>query len=142
MGKGKKVLVYDLNGKLVAEFGSVLAAARHYNTHHANILYWIRVSSTKQNLKFVFEDSRDYNHNTKYNMYRDVRRKKDVELDRDKFPILSYEVKFKRVSITPCPYAEYPKPMIGSWKCQRCRSFKGINRNTHEVACNRQFDLK
>lgn len=59
----------------------------------------------------------------------------DTELNREKYLILKYEVRNLRECITPCPFKEAPKPMIGSAKCIKCGSFKGRNRTTHEVAC-------
>ena len=59
----------------------------------------------------------------------------DTELNREKYLILKYEVRNLRECITPCPFKEYSKPMIGSAKCIKCSSFKGRNRTTHEVAC-------
>lgn len=61
----------------------------------------------------------------------------DVELNREKYRIMPYEVRDKRVCITPCPLREPPRPKIGSVECMRCPSNKGRNRKTHEVACNR-----
>lgn len=58
-----------------------------------------------------------------------------TELDRSKYLIMKYEVRNLRECITPCPFKEYPKPMIGSAMCMKCGSFKGRNRTTHEVAC-------
>lgn len=62
----------------------------------------------------------------------------DDELD-PKFHILDYEVKNLRVSITPCPFKGYPKPMIGSGACLKCSSFRGRNKTKHQVACNRSY---
>ena len=59
----------------------------------------------------------------------------NTELNRDKYLILKYEVRNLRECITPCPFKEAPKPMIGSAMCMKCGSFKGRNRKTHEVAC-------
>ena len=59
----------------------------------------------------------------------------NTELNRDKYLILKYEVRNFRECITPCPFKESPKPMIGSAACIKCSSFKGRNRTTHEIAC-------
>lgn len=64
---------------------------------------------------------------------------KEVELDRENCNIIRYEVRNKCECITPCPHMLPPKTMVGSFKCQKCASFKGINRKTHEVACKRQY---
>lgn len=61
----------------------------------------------------------------------------DVELNREKYHIVPYEVINKRVCITPCPFMQHPKKLVGSGKCIKCGSFRGRNKKTHEVACNR-----
>lgn len=82
---------------------------------------------------------------TKWQMYR-ARKKsydkrnylnEDVELDKEKYRTIPYEVRNLRESITPCPFKEYPKPMVGSVQCVRCTSFRGRNKQSHEVACCR-----
>lgn len=62
----------------------------------------------------------------------------DVELD-SKYHLISYEVRNLRVSITPCPFKEHPKPMVGSGACLKCTSFRGRNREKHQVACKRCY---
>ena len=62
----------------------------------------------------------------------------DVELE-PKFLIIKYEVINLRESITPCPFRDTPKPMVGSGKCLMCTSFRGRNKKIHAVACNRHY---
>lgn len=59
----------------------------------------------------------------------------DVELNHDKYAIVSYEVINLRVCVTKCTVMEHPQPFVGSAKCARCTYFKGRNKMTHEVAC-------
>lgn len=65
-------------------------------------------------------------------------RPKETVLNREKYNIISYEVRNKVECITPCPYMLSPKTLVGSTRCQKCTSFRGSNRKTHEVACKRQ----
>lgn len=65
-----------------------------------------------------------------------VFRSDDTELD-TKYRIVTYKVRNLRECITPCPHRDNPKPMIGSVNCVRCSSFRGRNKETHQVACNR-----
>lgn len=60
----------------------------------------------------------------------------DVELDREKYIIVPYEVRDLRVCITKCTYREFPQPLVGSADCVKCPFFKGRNKKTHEVACS------
>lgn len=64
---------------------------------------------------------------------------KEVVLDRERYLILKYEVRNIVQCITPCPFMLAPKAMIGSPRCQQCSSFRGRNKSTHEVACNRKM---
>lgn len=71
--------------------------------------------------------------------------KKEVvykELDRENYNIIPYEVRNAIQCITPCPFMEAPKFMVGSVQCQRCNSFRGRDTRTHEVACNRSYNGK
>lgn len=65
-----------------------------------------------------------------------VFRSDDAVLD-TKYRIVTYQTRNLRECITPCPYRDNPKPMIGSVNCVRCSSFRGRNKVTHQVACNR-----
>ena len=134
----KPVIVKDLDGNLIHRFGSVKEAARHYDVRHANVLYWIRTDYTKNGLVFSFENPEDHAHHTPYNMYHKLKHTEDVELDRE-FTILKYDIKFGRVSITPCPFRQFPKPKVGSGACQACSHFRGRDRRTHEVACSKIY---
>lgn len=66
-------------------------------------------------------------------------RYKEVELDRERYLILKYEVRNIVQCITPCPFMLAPKAMVGSPRCQQCSSFRGRNKETHEVACKRKL---
>lgn len=134
----KPVIVTDIDGNFVHRFDSVKDTARHYNVRHANVLYWIRTDYIKNGLVFTFENPKDKAHHTPYNMYHKVKHTEDVELDRE-FTILKYDVKFGRVSITDCPFSQYPKPKVGSGASQGCSHFRGRDRRTHEVACSKTF---
>jgi len=60
----------------------------------------------------------------------------DIELNSEKYSIVSYELVFGRLCITPCPYREAPKPKVGSGLCMDCPSFRGRNRTKQQVACS------
>lgn len=126
--KGKPVVVHDLEGNILERFETVHAVARHYNVLHPNVLYWIRNNRVRDGKVFSFENESDYEHHTRYNLYHPIKHFEDAELDRDSYKIVPYEVKFMRVSITPCPYKDFPKPMVGSMGCQACRYFKGLDK--------------
>lgn len=51
---------------------------------------------------------------------------------------ISYEKNSFGVCITPCPYFEHPKPMIGSARCQGCAFFEDIDRKQQQVACKKK----
>lgn len=70
-------------------------------------------------------------------------KEKITDNDRDKYTILPYEVIYKHICVTPCPYSEEEKkPLIGSSTCANCSRFRGRDKSTHEVACSFKFYAK
>lgn len=69
-----------------------------------------------------------------------VKRTKETTLNKQ--TLISYQKNTFGVCITPCPYYEAPKPMVGSAKCQSCGSFIGMYKSTLEVSCKRKLNLK
>ena len=137
--KGKPVVAKNLEGEIVNRYESLLDVSRKLNVLHPNVLYWIRTGYIKNGLKYEFENKEDNTPFTPYCYYH-TKPIEDAELDRSKYNVIKYEVINKRVSITPCPYKRHPKPMVGSGLCQRCSSYRGRNRKTHEVACFKAND--
>lgn len=137
MSKGRKqVDVFDENEELLEQYESIQAAAMHYGVNHCTILYWIGAQRPKNGRIFRFHNE-EYSSSRHIYRYYHVKATDDKVLDKENNTILKYEVINKRVSITPCPFKEYPKPMVGSGLCVRCNSFRGRNRKDHEVACCR-----
>ena len=69
-----------------------------------------------------------------------VKRTKETTLNEQ--TLIRYQKDTFGVCITPCPYSEAPKPMVGSAKCQLCGSFIGISKSTLEVSCKKRLNLK
>ena len=69
-----------------------------------------------------------------------VKRTKEATLNEQ--TLISYQKNTFVVCITPCPYYESPKPMVGSARCQSCASFIGMYKSTLEVSCKKRFNLK
>lgn len=137
--KGKPVIAKDLEGKIVNRYESIHDVSRKLNVLHPNVLYWIRTGYVRNGLTYEFENKEDNTPFTPYCYYH-TKPIEDAELDRSKYNVIKYEVVNKRVSITPCPYKRHPKPMVGSGLCQKCSSYRGRNRKTHEVACFKSRD--
>lgn len=139
--KRKPIIVRNVDGSVHKRYASVKETAKDYNTGHFNVLYWIKSKMVKDGRTFEFENPSDYKEGGycyKRTRYQSTTTK-DSELN-PKYTILSYETKCPKVHITPCPFHESPKPMIGSAKCQMCGSFRGINRVNKQVACNRAYN--
>lgn len=49
--------------------------------------------------------------------------------------LVRYDTSQIHVCITPCPYAEAPKPMVGSASCMRCSCFLGKDTEKKIVRC-------
>lgn len=123
------------NGEIVHEFETVRDAANHFGLHHSTICYRVHRGFFFDGLKFHYR-MRPTKRECKIKATRCEYKDDDVELDREKYKIVPYEVRFGRVSITRCPFKRYPQPLVGSGECMRCSSFKGRNKKTHEVACS------
>lgn len=131
----KKVDLCNLDGDVVKTFDSVSDAAKEFDVTHCAILYWIGTNNPKNGFTFKFHNEEDKS-SSNYQYYK-ARPIKEKEVNREKYNVIKYEVINKRVSITPCPHRRYPRPMVGSAACMKCRYFRGRNRQSHEVACNR-----
>lgn len=130
-------IVEDINGNVVGEYDSIANMAESYGVTHTTIRYRIRMERPFDGLYFKLAD------NSKIQvpesiLKKDVYEDDDVVLDREKYKILSYQTK-NHVCITPCPFLQSPKPMIGSGRCMYCTSFRGRNIKTNEIACNRKY---
>ena len=124
-------------------FTHVREAAKFAGVRQTTMSYRIRARSVDKNgYYYIAEDLTPEQLERKASRLKNPPPKEyksdDMELD-GRYHILKYEVRNLRVSITPCPYRRYPKPMVGSGECQKCTSFKGRNKQTHEVACKRQY---
>lgn len=143
MNKGVKVRATNIVDNTQLFFDSVKEAAVHANVTPPSMSHRIRacmVDSRGFLYEYVSEDfSQLSERQLRYrkDKLNDFRYSDDdVNLSDGRYKILSYEVKSKRVCITPCPYKGYPKPFVGSLKCLKCSSFRGRNKKTHQVACN------
>lgn len=134
----KPVLECDEDGEVIARYDSVKDVARAKDTSHSNILYWIRSGYMKDGSIYRFENPEDEHCAYTYNTYHKQKDGIPIELDRNQYTILPYEVKFGRICITPCPFKEHPKPMVGSGNCARCGQFRGRDIANHEIACSRK----
>lgn len=134
---GRKVLVKNSNGDIIEEYNSATEAANHYGINSSTMSYRAKTGFQKDGKTFTYDSnqlppSRRKRSMPKHEQFQDD----DVELNRNKYAIVPYEVKDGRICITPCPFHNYPKPLVGSGKCINCSSFRGRNKKTHEVACN------
>ena len=133
MRKTIPVALFDMDGNEVARYGSIKECAQFFGIHHATLTYHIVKGNRKNGLlcKYIEEDVKPPESLIK------SKPKPSKELDADKYRIIEYGVRFKRVCITPCPFKEgMEKILVGSYKCQKCPSFRGIDRENHKVACN------
>lgn len=63
----------------------------------------------------------------------------DIELDRERYTIIPYQTRYERLCITPCPFITgNERPFVGSTRCASCKSFRGRNRKTQEIACKKR----
>lgn len=152
----------EKDGKVETIFPAIHEAARTLGKHVSSIK--ARISSGRAVkgilLRYITQEetdrirqmaidmlSRDMEEKERIRLEEEAARKKaerlaaieeeeDVELDGEKYTILSYEMVAGRVCVTPCPYKDAPKPKVGSSLCMACGSFHGRNRRKKQVACS------
>ena len=103
-----------------------------------------RAKTCSVNCKFHGRSEKNKKQKSRESIAKEQPKKKIkfVELDRESFQIIPYQVKYGCISITPCPNRLSPKPLVGGMDCQKCSSFNGIDRYKKEVACNKLRNLK
>lgn len=133
-------IVEDAEGNVVAEYSSIKSVAKDYGITQATMRY--RIMTGKVYNGFVFKLA---NKNEKIQLsnpltksQRKSLKKTDTIVDRDKYRIIKYEMKY-HICITPCPYMQYPKYMVGSGRCLSCSHFRGRDIETNEIACSKKF---
>lgn len=137
----KPVLKVDLCGNVITRYNSVLDAAKENHCGHAAMIYRIRSGCIINNkIMFRFERPEDEDFDIReWGCKRKKTKEAYKELDASKYRILSYEVRNQVECITPCPFREHPRPMIGSAGCMKCSSFKGKDSINHQIACNKHY---
>lgn len=161
MKKGIPVIM-EKDGKVETIFPAIHEAARTLEKHISSIKSRIASGRTIKGirLRYMTQEetdrirqlaidmlSRDLEEKERIRLEEEAAKKKaerlaaleekeDVELDGEKFTILSYELMAGRVCVTPCPYKDAPKPKVGSSLCMACGSFHGRNRKKKQVACS------
>ena len=135
----RRIIIRDANSKeVVKEFDSVTKAAAFFgitssalhNRYKRGLIYdgyMIEYPDEPQPAKtFIQKTTR--------------RILEECDLDRERYNIIKYEVKYGHVCVTPCPFLRAPKPMVGSGLCIKCSRNRGRNKKTHEIACSRKYD--
>jgi ADP-dependent phosphofructokinase/glucokinase len=123
---------------MVAEYDSILLMANAYGITGSTARYRVFTGKVYDGLIFKLKDKDAQIPIPKSFTKKKVDYKKNTELDREKYAILKYETKH-HICITPCPYFESPKPMVGSGRCLNCSCFRGRNQETQEIACNKSL---
>lgn len=147
----------ERNGKIISIFATMQDAAKSLGMHVSTIQWRVeRGRDVKgERMRLATEAEIRKLREAKLKESREKRRikerastKKDtyveesefemdsVKLDGEKYRIVNYEVTPWRLCITPCPFKESPKPMVGSAVCATCSSFHGRDRVRKQVACS------
>lgn len=136
----KPVLELDLEGNILNRYESVSEVSKKKGFAHASIIYRIRTGCVRGGIMFAFENPEDNKPNGNNWCYI-PKKPKDAKqaLDASKYKIVKYEVRNLRECITPCPFKEHPRPMVGSAGCMECSSFRGRDNKSHLVACNKHY---
>ena len=147
------VVVMSEDGTPLHTFDSMVDCGRYYGLSGTAIGLRIKAGSVVNGLRFVkkakdetfdgipnLSPKRDRGllPSPKKRNYKEFK-SDDVDMSIMNYPIVKYEVRYKRVCITRCTVLDQPQPLIGSGECAKCPYFKGRNRKTHEVACSNQL---
>lgn len=147
-GEKNKVVIYK-NGEVLGVIDSMLCAAHYVGINYTGVRKMVATGKRRDGY-FV----RLYNHETDSSLpnitpHKDPPIRKEYrcqgkpesirDSDRKKYTIIHYEVRCLHICVTPCPFKQSPKPLVGSVNCIRCGSFKGRDKRTQEVCCTRKF---
>lgn len=133
----KRVIVKDaLSKKVVKVFDSVTKAAKFFGVTGSALHHRYKKGLVYDGYLIEYSDEAPIAENFVEKTSKHTL--DECELDRERYNIIKYEVKYGHICITPCPFLEAPKPMVGSGKCIRCSRNRGRNRITHEIACSRK----
>lgn len=127
----KPIIVTAEDGTFIKEYKSINDAAEAYGLSGAAIKYRATKGIVFNGQRFSLGEKKYHSDPEKYKWKR---RKKIKE----RFKTLSYQTRY-HVCLTPCPFKEAPKPMIGSSLCQSCSSFQGHDKEKQIVSCSRQY---
>lgn len=140
--KGTREIVVEREGKVVAVFASMKDAEIITKMSSATIDYRLAKGGDVRGLTFrrCIPDEKEA-----FGRIAQPKKGKEKEIARDtfdmekagrKFNVVDYRLMDGCICITPCPYRDAPKPMVGSSACMDCTSFHGRNRLTRQVACS------
>lgn len=143
------VAINQRTGECV-EFPLLKLAAEHAGIKRTSMSYRIKTGHVDENGWTYQERVPTRNEMTKrqllYLKQKEERKQKEIaERKKERFDKKLYRIRYEKnsfgVCITPCPYLEYPKPMVGSAGCQICPSFNGIDRKQQQIACKKRMSL-
>lgn len=135
--KKRACIVEDINGNVISNFNSIKQVAKAYGVTQSSIRNRIFTGKSYGGLIFKLADKSKKIQIPK-SCTKKVDYKRNTDLDREKYTILGYKT-INHICITPCPYSQHPKPMVGSGRCISCSSFRGRSVETKEIACNRKY---
>ena len=131
MYKAITIILIDEEGNEKFKYESIQACAKSLDINPGIVAYRIKTGVPYDGL--VYKKSTD--ENSLKNIVFNFQNKKE------KPNILKYEVKYKRVCITPCPFYKDKTIFIGSALCEGCSSFRGKCRERHEIACVKKKEV-
>lgn len=135
----RRINVIDLNGDVLDTFETLKDAAQFYGVKESTIIYRIKTQHIFNGEMVQYEtvlphdclEAKRY----KRNRYKKNENIRWCDVDKDNYKKVEYKIKMKHVCITPCPYSQSPKPMVGSARCEGCSRFKFRDSESKIVYC-------
>lgn len=136
-----EVKEFDTDGNLIATHESIRQIANSHRTSTIEVEAWITEKRVINGSVFHCDELEAERPKRKLAV-APKKRTNEKRIEEGDYTAVPYEQKYGVVCITPCPYYEAPKPMVGSSRCHECSSYISQNRETRHVYCKIRLNHK
>lgn len=103
----RSIVVKNSEGEIIERYKSVCEASRAFDVTYPTIAFWIKKQKVINGNTIHYEKER-------------IEPKTVTETYVKEIHTLEYKTINGKVCISPCPFLQAPKPMIGSGACKMC----------------------
>ena len=137
-----EVKEFDLNGNLITTHESIMCIAKAHKTSAKDVEAWITEKKVINGSTFHCDEFDFVRPKPKPKPVGYRKKDKEKRIEDGDYVAVPYQQRHGVICITPCPYHEAPKPMVGSSRCHGCSSYITQNRETHHVLCKTRLNHK